>query len=59
MKFNVKLITTPEKAIINLNLEKQRVNMFDGIIGFQPNSGVDKKLELTGNLRLKLINSFQ
>ncbi len=50
---------TPEKATINLNLEKQRVNMFDGIIGFQPNSGVDKELELTGNLRLKLINSFQ
>ncbi len=50
---------TPTKASLNLNLEKQRINMFDGIIGFQPNSGTDNKLVLTGNLRLKLVNSFK
>ena len=46
-------------AKITLFLQKQEVNIFDGLIGFQPNSGVDNKLVLTGNLRLKLINSFK
>lgn len=53
------IIFEPEKASINIQLEKRRSNIFDGIIGFQPNAGTDNKLMLTGNLRLKLINSFK
>ena len=48
-----------ENASLNLNLKKRKSNIFDGIIGFQPKSGIDKSLMLTGNLRLKLINSFK
>ncbi len=48
-----------ESADIKLFLQKQRVNIFDGVIGFQPNTGQDNKLVLTGNLRLKLLNSFK
>ena len=48
-----------EEAVINIQLKKEDVNIFDGIIGFQPNSGVNNQLMLTGNLRLKLINSFK
>lgn len=50
---------TPKNATINLELQKQKINMFDGIIGFQPNSGSNNDLVLTGNLRLKLVNSFK
>jgi outer membrane protein assembly factor BamA len=46
-------------ADIKLFLQKQQVNIFDGVIGFQPNTGQDNKLVLTGNLRLKLLNSFK
>ena len=48
-----------DKASIRLNLVKRSTNMFDGIVGFQPKSGSDNSLMLTGNLRLKLINSFK
>ncbi|RUA23874.1 MAG: hypothetical protein DSY76_08785 [Bacteroidetes bacterium] len=48
-----------EKATINLNLEKRRNNVFDGIVGLQPKSTIDNKMMLTGNLKLKLYNSFK
>ncbi len=46
-------------AQIHIKLQKRTVNIFDGILGFQPNTGTENKLVLTGNLRLKLINSFK
>ncbi len=48
-----------KKATINLDLEKRRNNVFDGIVGLQPKSTIDNKMMLTGNLRLKLYNSFK
>jgi outer membrane protein assembly factor BamA len=55
----LQIVFEPEKAGIHIQLEKSKSNIFDGIIGFQPNSAADNKLMLTGNLRLKLINSFK
>jgi len=48
-----------DQARINLNLIKRKTNVFDGIIGFQPKSNIDNKMMLTGNLVLKLYNSFE
>ncbi|MCK5856286.1 MAG: BamA/TamA family outer membrane protein [Bacteroidales bacterium] len=48
-----------QKASINLNLAKRKTNIFDGIVGLQPKSSIDNKMMLTGNLKLKLFNSFK
>jgi len=48
-----------DKASIRLHLAKRNTNILDGIVGFQPRSGTDNSLMLTGNLHLKLINSFK
>ena len=48
-----------DKALLKINLEKARNNVFDGIVGFQPKSSIDNKMILTGNLKLKLYNSFK
>lgn len=45
------------KARVYVYLEKEKANQFDGIIGFQTNKDT-KKLELTGEVRLALENTF-
>lgn len=45
------------KARVYAYLEKETANQFDGIIGFQTNKD-NKKLELTGEVKLVLENTF-
>ena len=47
------------KASIYLHLKEKKGNLFNGIIGFQPNSNNSKTLQLTGQINLKLTNAFQ
>ncbi len=47
------------KAIIRLYLREKKVNLFNGIIGFQPNSTNSNNLQITGQIHLKLKNAFQ
>lgn len=47
-----------EKASINLFLDKQNANQFDGIIGFLPNSQTGK-LQITGDFKLNLKNALK
>ncbi len=46
------------KAQVYAYLEKKSANQFDGIVGFQSNKK-DNKLELTGEVKLVLENTFQ
>jgi len=46
-------------ASIYLHLNERKGNIFNGIIGFQPNSNNSKSLQLTGQINLKLTNAFQ
>lgn len=41
-----------------LYLQKQKANMFNGIIGFLPENETTGKLLITGELNLNLVNSF-
>ncbi|MFO7828207.1 MAG: POTRA domain-containing protein [Bacteroidales bacterium] len=41
-----------------LYLEKQKANMFNGIIGFLPENETTGKMLITGELNLNLVNSF-
>jgi translocation and assembly module TamA len=43
-------------AIVNLFLNERKINQIDGIIGFLPNEGNNKKLLVTGELNLGLRN---
>jgi len=47
------------KASIYLHLKEKKGNLFNGIIGFQPNSNNSSTLQLTGQINLKLTNAFQ
>ncbi|MBK0382754.1 hypothetical protein I5M32_07260 [Pedobacter sp. SD-b] len=47
-----------EKAAINLFLDKQNANQFDGIIGFLPNSQTGK-IQITGDFKLNLKNALK
>ncbi|OAQ40517.1 hypothetical protein A5893_06100 [Pedobacter psychrophilus] len=47
-----------ERASINLFLDKQNANQFDGIIGFLPNSQTGK-LQITGDFKLNLKNALK
>jgi len=47
------------KASIYLHLKEKKGNLFNGIIGFQPNSNNSNTLQLTGQINLKLTNAFQ
>lgn len=47
-----------EKAVVNLYLNKKNANQFDGILGLLPDNQTGK-LQLVGNLRLKLLNAFK
>lgn len=46
-----------DKARINVFLDKENANQFDGLIGFLPNSTTGK-LQLTGDFKLKLYNAL-
>jgi outer membrane protein assembly factor BamA len=47
-----------ENATINVFIDKQNANQFDGIIGFLPNSQTGK-LQLTGDFKLNLKNALK
>ena len=47
------------KAAVTVFLEKKNINQFDGILGLQPKQNASDKLELVGNLKLSLVNTFQ
>lgn len=47
-----------EKAKILLEIEPQKANQFNGIIGFVPNNDITNKLLLTGELKLLLYNQL-
>ena len=50
---------TPGEATLHVFLEKQRSNQFNLILGVLPNSELgDKKLTITGEGKLQLLNSF-
>ena len=49
------LLFTDTKSELYLNLKKQNVNEFDGFIGF---TNKEKKIELSGNLKIQLKNNF-
>ena len=49
------LLFTDKKSELYLNLKKQNVNEFDGFIGF---TNEDKKIKLSGNLKIQLKNNF-
>lgn len=44
------------RAKLYLYLENKKASSFDGIIGFAPNSQINNKLVLTGDLNLRLLN---
>lgn len=46
-----------ERAKINIFLDKQNANQFDGLIGFLPSSS--GKLQIIGDFKLKLQNAFK
>lgn len=48
---------TKTETILNLYLDKRNANRFDGILGVLPNDD-DGKIEITGDLKLRLQNSF-
>ncbi|MCJ0741312.1 BamA/TamA family outer membrane protein [Pedobacter montanisoli] len=47
------------KAKVTVFLEKKNINQFDGILGLQPRQNATDKLEVVGNLKLALVNTFQ
>ncbi len=47
-----------DKSRLNIFVDKQDANQFDGLIGFLPNQTTGK-LQITGDLRLKLQNSLK
>ena len=52
------VVFSGDQAKINIFLEKQNANQFDGIIGFLPNSTTGKT-QLTGDFKLNLINALK
>jgi len=49
---------TDKSVKIYLYLESKKASRFDGVAGFLPNSETTGKLLVTGEARLKLVNSF-
>jgi len=47
-----------QDAQLFIYLSKRKANIFDGIIGFLPDSKNSQKLKITGDINLKLINSI-
>ncbi|WP_026905459.1 ShlB/FhaC/HecB family hemolysin secretion/activation protein [Pedobacter glucosidilyticus] len=52
------VVFSDEYAKINIFLDKENANQFDGVIGFLPNNTTGK-LQLTGDFKLKLQNAFK
>ena len=52
------VVFSGESAKINLFLEKENANQFDGVLGFLPNSNTGK-LQLTGDFKLNLKNALK
>ena len=53
------LYFTPGKVSLHVFLEKQKSNQFNLVLGVLPNSNLDdKKITITGDGRLRLLNSF-
>ncbi len=46
-----------DKAQVNIFLNKKNANQFDGILGLLPNPNTNK-LQLIGNIKLRLLNAF-
>lgn len=44
-----------EKTVVFIYVEKEKANQFDGILGF---NATEEKLTLTGNVYLRLLNTF-
>ena len=54
-----RILFTDQYTKLELNLEGKHSSQFDGIIGLLPNSGNEGKTTLTGEVHLKLQNSFR
>lgn len=52
------VIFSGENAKINIFMDKENANQFDGVVGFLPNNTTGK-LQLTGDFKLKLQNAFK
>lgn len=52
------VIFSGENAKINIFIDKENANQFDGVVGFLPNN-ITGKLQLTGDFKLKLQNAFK
>jgi outer membrane protein assembly factor BamA len=52
------VIFTDSKANLNLNLSGKQASKFDAMVGFLPSGDSEGKLIITGEARLKLLNSF-
>ncbi|TAD95104.1 MAG: hypothetical protein EAZ97_15985, partial [Bacteroidetes bacterium] len=46
------------RAFLIISINHQKTSQFDGIVGFLPNSSIDKSLQLSGQINLKLENLF-
>lgn len=52
------LLLTSEKNKLYLYLDKRKASNFDGVLGILPDDNNPGKIILTGDLRIKLLNSF-
>ena len=52
------LLFTSEKNKLYLYLDKRKASNFDGVLGILPDDNNPGKIILTGDIRLKLLNSF-
>lgn len=52
------LLFTSEKNKLYLYLDKRKASTFDGVLGILPDDDNPGKIILTGDIRLKLLNSF-
>ncbi|HSZ24622.1 MAG TPA: POTRA domain-containing protein [Cytophagaceae bacterium] len=52
------LVLSKNKAVLHVFLEDRKNNQIDGIVGFLPSQGTNKKLLVTGELNLGLRNLF-
>ena len=55
---STEIVFIGEKAKINLFINKQNANQFDGVLGFLPNAN-NGKLQLTGDFKLSLKNALK
>lgn len=53
------LLFTEEGVELFLYLKSRPVSLINGVVGLQPNSAQKDKVSLTGELRLKLVNSLR